>query len=915
MKAERSGRGLLFHWIIVMFVTAWVIASVVSATTIEAPTTVTRGGVADEGEDPVLGSFNVTISNGSGTLDPLYYLGFTINPQNMTGGYCDRPPYFNNSTTDYLHFEIPDDGSDRSIGETTVIGEEFYGASFYKLVPNGVDYPADRPDLVYKNGTRYYGRLAYSTGIPDDVTNFTVVVNTTYPPGFVGGSMSLKPGTYNLHAQKPGDGEDDVANVPIQVVYGTVDLSITQKYENLYTVSGHNTDSKYTYLWLTGEGLPECGTNLTFGYAQPVSGSYTLIGNTTLTGISPVYDGFSRYRYYANGTWSFDWYVPPTMKMGTYKVWASSVNPRDVEDLPDTNWTSTTGVCGLQCDICSPEAASAEFTIERYNISVPSIQNSTIFLDCCNQSVCSACPGYPKMIMTGDLRVKSRNGNGFPIQVWIFGDSLIGDKPVIFDTFTSFPDGTYEIDLTRMLTENRVLFCDLENGNYTVLVQAEGMDNGKRHPVFDITHERTITSDGVPVFDLNHWYVVGSHPYSKYPIGYYSLDLSKFESTINPGYYPLFPIEGPDSLGGKAALDALIEALQGDWVHDRYQIANFTVNNQLCRSGVDFTASPREGYTPLTVQFNDTSSFAGTSWSWDFGDGGSAYIQNPSHPYNASGSYSVRLIVTNDTESKEKNKDGYITVKDMQPVYSVPDANYTYLKVDNEPLAIQYIDQSYGSTPLTYRWTFGDNANSTDKSPMHTYQKAGPYTVNLTVTDQFGKTSLESKQVIVPPVTPPVAKFNYTADTENPRHIKFTDLSTGEPYTWHWDFGDETTSSLNSPNHTYATYGRFPVTLTVSNQAGINTTYSSVMLTGPGEPIKAGFTVSRIDSRVFAITNASSGPVLSSTLSFGDGSEDETFDGDWVAYHTFERFGNFPVTLTVTNGEYTDTYTKYIFVV
>jgi PKD repeat protein len=38
-----------------------------------------------------------------------------------------------------------------------------------------------------------------------------------------------------------------------------------------------------------------------------------------------------------------------------------------------------------------------------------------------------------------------------------------------------------------------------------------------------------------------------------------------------------------------------------------------------------------------------------------------------------------------------------------------PVANFTFVKVPNEPFAIQFIDQSFGSTPLTYQWSFGDN--------------------------------------------------------------------------------------------------------------------------------------------------------------------------------------------------------------
>lgn len=61
-----------------------------------------------------------------------------------------------------------------------------------------------------------------------------------------------------------------------------------------------------------------------------------------------------------------------------------------------------------------------------------------------------------------------------------------------------------------------------------------------------------------------------------------------------------------------------------------------------------FTATPTSGQVPLTVAFQDTSTGSPTSWSWDFGDGGTSTEQNPSHEYTAAGTYSVTLRATND---------------------------------------------------------------------------------------------------------------------------------------------------------------------------------------------------------------------------------------------------------------------------
>jgi hypothetical protein len=64
----------------------------------------------------------------------------------------------------------------------------------------------------------------------------------------------------------------------------------------------------------------------------------------------------------------------------------------------------------------------------------------------------------------------------------------------------------------------------------------------------------------------------------------------------------------------------------------------------------NFVASPTKGKSPLTVTFNDTSQTFGcavSGWFWDFGDGSTSTLQNPTHTYHGNNKlFEVRLTVT-----------------------------------------------------------------------------------------------------------------------------------------------------------------------------------------------------------------------------------------------------------------------------
>ncbi len=76
----------------------------------------------------------------------------------------------------------------------------------------------------------------------------------------------------------------------------------------------------------------------------------------------------------------------------------------------------------------------------------------------------------------------------------------------------------------------------------------------------------------------------------------------------------------------------------------------------------DFIGSPTSGMAPISVNFTDQSYGDITSWLWDFGDGTTSDLQNPSHTYTSGGNYTVSLTVTGPHGEDTETRVSYLNV-------------------------------------------------------------------------------------------------------------------------------------------------------------------------------------------------------------------------------------------------------------
>ena len=236
----------------------------------------------------------------------------------------------------------------------------------------------------------------------------------------------------------------------------------------------------------------------------------------------------------------------------------------------------------------------------------------------------------------------------------------------------------------------------------------------------------------------------------------------------------------------------------------------------------DFTATPTTVYAGETVSFTDLSTNNPTSWNWSFSGGTptSSTTQNPQVVYNSPGTYNVSLTVSNAFGTDTKTKIKYITVLDLP----VPVADFTATPTTvYAGETVNFTDLSTNN-PTSWNWSFsgGTPTSSTTQNPQIVYNSPGTYNVSLTVSNAFG-TDTKTKTDYIHVSTPSIV--NFTADQtiiNQGEVVHFSDLSTGNPYFWLWEFqgGTPAINYQQNPTIIFKTPGTFTVKLTVSYANG-----------------------------------------------------------------------------------------------
>ena len=268
---------------------------------------------------------------------------------------------------------------------------------------------------------------------------------------------------------------------------------------------------------------------------------------------------------------------------------------------------------------------------------------------------------------------------------------------------------------------------------------------------------------------------------------------------------------------------------------------------------VDFTAAPLVVLEGQTVQFTDLSLNSPTTYSWNFGDTGTATTSSPVHTYATqpapppNNKVTVVLAVANTATTAYSTE----TKTDYVSIWKTTDSIAADFTVDvtsgDAPLAVDFSDLSVGYV-TGWTWAFGDTATSTDQNPTHTYTTVGTYTVTLTAANAY-TTDSEVKSGLITAVTPvPSADFTGAPLTGvRPLTVVFTHSNTlnKEVATYTWAFGDSQTSPLADPTHQYLQAGTYTVALTLANTFGSSSVSKTNYVTVSPVTAVATFTADR----------------------------------------------------------------------
>ncbi|HEV2481541.1 MAG TPA: PKD domain-containing protein, partial [Puia sp.] len=209
---------------------------------------------------------------------------------------------------------------------------------------------------------------------------------------------------------------------------------------------------------------------------------------------------------------------------------------------------------------------------------------------------------------------------------------------------------------------------------------------------------------------------------------------------------------------------------------------------------------------------------------------------------------------------------------------------------------------NYSGTLQSISWDFGDGTTSSAASPTHTWTQPGIYRTVLHYVDAGGCPG--TTNIIFTEIDQPIS-VNFSASPTTicaGTQLNFqSNLSSVNPSSYTWNYGDGSLTSLNF--HTYTTPGVYTVTLSASTAAGCTATATKpnyiTVLAPPGVYQGNATTCSNRNLVTFTYN---SNNATSLVWTFGDGQSETTGGSVGQVQHSYAQTGTYYLSLTASNG-------------
>ncbi|MFK8045227.1 MAG: PKD domain-containing protein [Crocinitomicaceae bacterium] len=212
--------------------------------------------------------------------------------------------------------------------------------------------------------------------------------------------------------------------------------------------------------------------------------------------------------------------------------------------------------------------------------------------------------------------------------------------------------------------------------------------------------------------------------------------------------------------------------------------------------------------------FSYISSGTIDSYTYNFGNGDSAFVESPTYAFDQYGQHTVIRQATSDVNCITTDT---FTVE----IYEVPSVSFSF----NNSCEYDSAEFSNTSTINTgfidsMFWTI-ENLNLPDSLPLiYKFEQWGTHPVSLTAISDFGCTSIVEKTIEIHPK--PLAHFIAEDDCEydQTEFIDSSAIASGNIVQYSWLFGDGTTSRTQNPLHIYQNFGLYSTQLSIISDSG-----------------------------------------------------------------------------------------------